>query len=118
MSLIVQVEPFTLPYNYSEQSARCLLPYMGDKQRNEYKCYFRNCFCIFCSRFPQVQNCPNVEIGLLARSGFDAFPVRFITSGRWMSKSVVCLLTTENLQQRKLLPIYTAFPFSFRFMPI
>ncbi len=29
MSLIVQVEPFTLPYNYSEQSARCLLPYMG-----------------------------------------------------------------------------------------
>ena len=77
-------------------------------QRNKMK----KCFtCIIDSR-PFSAGCEtnlSCKAGLLTYSGYDAFPV--FTSG-WDCRSLMCPFPDRNLQQRELLPTFTAFPFN------
>ena len=57
---------------------------------------------------PKIENSPTGrrKAGLLARSCRNAFPA---LSDQWLS---ACRGNYRNLQQRELLPIFTAFPFN------
>ena len=76
-------------------------------QRNRMKCFT----CIIDSR-PFSAGCEtnlSCKAGLLTRSGFDAFPVIH----QWQRLSIPYVpFSSRNLQQRELLPTFTAFPFT------
>lgn len=57
----------------------------------------------------RLQNHRFAQAGLLTCSGFSAFPVRRPVA---QMTETFCTLAGRSLQQRELLPIFTAFPFN------